>query len=57
MVPQDLPKVASMSPVPVQYIATVASWHIYYDLHVSALLSHLQGDTKRDNFLPYLVPP
>jgi len=56
-VPQVLPKVASMSPVPVQHIATVASWHIYYDLRVSTFLSHLQGDTKHDNFLLYLVPP
>jgi len=57
MVLQVLPKVASMSLIPVQHNATVVSWRLYYDLHVSAFLSHLQGDTKHDNFLPYLVSP
>jgi hypothetical protein len=58
MVPQVLPKVvSSMSLIPVQYSATVVSWHMHCDLHVSAFLSHLQGDTKHDKFLLYLVSP
>jgi len=57
MVLQVLPKVASMALISVQHSVPVVSWRMYYDLHVSAFLSHLQGDTKHDNFLLYLVSP
>ena len=57
MVLHVLPKVASMSPIPVQHSAAVVSWHMYYDLHVSAFLSHHQGQWRTEGGGGGLTPP